>query len=203
MNICSRTSILRAIGALTLGVLLLVRAQEIPLWLITASGVLFAVWGIISVVTTLVRKSTTRHTQFHLVVAVGCILFGLTQIAMPERFFAVLDYALGGLLLLGFCVQAFAYYALYQQKTSLRGALGITLLAGFLLIGTIAIGIAYQHTALHSPLLMSMGFLLYGVPEAIYYFALRRKKKTDLPTTTTSDVVEVRQQETENGKGLD
>lgn len=126
-----QSSILRAICAVVIGVLLVRTPDSTVLGITIAIGVLFLISGVVSVVANISQRQSVkkaaasagtegelpRKSPMFPIVGVGSILLGLLLALMPGTFVSFLMYFLGAVLILGALSQMFT---LISASRSLR-----------------------------------------------------------------------------------
>lgn len=101
---------IRALCVLILGVLLIVYSGEVSRWIVMASGVLFILPGLVGIISYWRRDKQSRQFMLYPLIALGSILFGVVQLALPDLFFEALRYVLASAILILALLQVYTVW---------------------------------------------------------------------------------------------
>ncbi len=187
-----QSSILRAVIAIVVGVLLIVYREATMTWIIRCIGILFFMSGLISCVVYYVEnkrikdaapmfdaegKEIIQRKPFFPIVGLGSMILGLFLALLTETFIVYAVYLLGAILILGAINQLFSL-ARARQFASVPLLYWLFPCITFI----IAIWIMLDPMDAASLPLLATGccFIFYGVIEAINTFYIHRMRKTQL-----------------------
>ena len=191
-----RSSIFRALIAIAVGVLLIKYPDNTVTGIVIAIGVMFALSGIISVLTYLnARRNQSEYKIYDNegrlvagqvpmfpIVGIGSIILGSILALMPETFISFLMYIIGAILILGAISQYFNIIVMRRYAT-------VSMLY-WVCPTLILIAAVYMILKPMAPLSTAMFFLgwitlFYGVVEAVnnmmFYFLRRQWEREQEP----------------------
>lgn len=167
--------ILRALCVLVIGVLLVAYKEQWAGALVIGMGIVFAAFGLCSVVSWIVRRKCRRDPGFFPVSGVAGLLLGLLMMLASQKFVNVFVYLAGGILL---CLALFELVSLFslRRDVKLPGWLFTTPVLA-LLMGGFALWNPTKAAAL--PFLISgIGCIICGTGWilAVFSWMIRRRK---------------------------
>ena len=173
---------LRAISAIILGTILLSCPKNAILYVVIATGILFVVPGLISLISYFAFKREESPEILFLLAGIGSILFGVSLISVPHFFVSVMMYLFGILLLLGGIEQIVTLV-----RTSKRMTVPMAFYAVPLLIVTAGFIILFNPFKTAETLFILIGItcLTYGIIEFVHW--LKFKRKIEDPTIADTD----------------
>ena len=168
-------SLIRIIGALVLGLVLLFLPGVATLYLAITIGVLFLIPGFISLISYWGFKPSEGKSARFPIEGVGSLLFGLWLIIMPGFFANVLMFLLGFLLMLGGIQQITALSVARRSMVVPNGFYILPVL--ILLTGIITL---FNPISARNTILMLIGAtcVLYAVSELVNWFKFSQKNTT-------------------------
>lgn len=172
-------SVLRAIFALVIGLVLIMWPNTAINYLIITIGALFLVPGLISIIGYFVKKPSDQKIAFPLE-GIGSVLFGLFLVIIPSFFADILTIILGLILMLG---------GVQQIASLTRARKWVTVPFLFFIVPTLifiagAMVIANPSGTRATALMIVGGTaLLYGLFELVNWFKFERHKpESDIDT---------------------
>ena len=100
----------RALCVLILGVILIVYSGDVSRWIVMASGILFILPGLVGLISYWRRDKQSRQFMLYPLIALGSILFGVVQLALPDLFFEALRYVLASAILILALLQVYSLW---------------------------------------------------------------------------------------------
>lgn len=200
-----QSSILRAIIAIAIGVLLIMYREAWMTWLVRCIGILFFMSGLISCVVYYVESKRIKNAApvfdaegneiiqrkpFFPIVGLGSMILGLFLALMPENFIKYAVYLLGAILILGAINQLFSLVRV-RQINPVPFIYWIFPCVTFIF----AIWIMLDPMEAASLPLLATGccFIFYGVIEALNTFYIHRIKKAfekTVPQIEDAEIIE-------------
>ncbi len=203
-----RSSILRAIIAIVIGVLLIMYRTEMVRWFTIAMGILFFIAGIFSIVSYYVlrkrynnervreeyskRRGKVLHKPAMPIVGIGCTILGIILIAIPNTVADYLTYVFALLLILGAIGQFVILFTTMAQIRDYEKATNQKSLVqchyAFWVLPTLlflfGLLVLFYHTMIESAPFVFLGIamIIYGLSEivnSIKAATIRRHITTD------------------------
>lgn len=115
-----KNAALRAVCILILGILFILQ-PEAATWFTIVTGICFVIPGSVALVSLFSKKSDMKVPFMFSVLAVGCILFGLVLILLPNVFHDSLLYIMSGLLVLFGALQLWTILAERRRGIRIHG----------------------------------------------------------------------------------
>lgn len=163
----------RSVFALLLGLALIVWPDLMQRYLVVIIGILFAVPGLISLISYLTyRKKSDDRSTIVPVESVGSLLFGLWLILMPDFFTRMLMYLLGLLLVIGAVQQI---YSLVMARRQIAVPLLFFLFPAITLIAGLIILFNPMESIASMIMLFGIMAVFYGVNELFNYFRFKKR----------------------------
>ena len=184
-----QSSLLRAVVAIIVGVLLVKYREDTMRWMTIAAGILFFLSGLISVIVYYYEKreiarspytfdqtgnEIRRHSPIFPFIGVGSMLLGIILMVMPTDLLIGVTYVLGAMLILGAASQLFNLFMS-------RRFWSIPII--YWLFPTILLGIGILVVAKHMetatlPLkIIGWALMVFGVVECVNAFSIFRARK--------------------------
>lgn len=181
----------RALCVLILGVLLVVYSGDVSRWIVMASGVLFILPGLVGLISYWRRDKKSRQFMLYPLIALGSILFGVVQIALPDLFFEALRYVLASALLI---LALFQVYTLWNIREGGVSASPVYYLFPLAEMGASLFVIFYDQFVENDPmalLIVGVSFIVYSVIEMWTEVLVKRSVvKPEPPTEEAQPQVE-------------
>lgn len=167
--------LVRALCILVLGVVLIVYSERITIWIVMMCGLLFIIPGTIAVISYFRPAADgLRRPMLNLVVGVGSIFFGLTQLIWPELFINALMFLLATILLLAAGTQ---FYTLWDMRRSgIRSSLFYYAIPTLELAAGLFILLSDRREAIAGlpMIVIGAGFIVYALLELWILWYLKR-----------------------------
>lgn len=166
-------SLLRAICAFVIGLVLVLWPDTAVNYLVITIGVLFLIPGIISIIGYFATKSEDGIPKRFPIEGVGSLLFGLWLVVMPGFFTDILMFILGFILVLG-GVQQIA--SLVTARRWMRVPMAFYIVPTLILIaGLVAL---FNPTGAINTAFMIIGVssLVYAISELVNWFKFSRRR---------------------------
>jgi uncharacterized membrane protein HdeD (DUF308 family) len=200
-----QSSLLRAVVAILVGVLLVKYREDTMRWMTIAAGILFFLSGLISVIVYYYEKRETarspytfdqtgneirRHSPIFPFIGVGSMLLGIILMVMPTDLLIGVTYVLGAMLILGAASQLFNLFMSRRfWSIPIIYWLFPTILLG---IGILVVAKPMETATL--PLkIIGWALMVFGVVECVNAFSIFRARKKFLleqeNNTTIEDAV--------------
>lgn len=183
-------ALLRALGALALGLLLVIFPTQITDYLVISIGVVFMLPSLISIVGYFMRNGKSEVSLRFPIEGFGSFLFGLWLVIMPSFFADMLIIILGFILALG-GVQQIATLVVARHWSKVP--VGFFVIPVLILVaGVLAIfnPSGVQHTAV---MVIGVAAIVYAVNELFNWFRFGRRKSdrgvqpTNIHTKTVTE----------------
>ncbi|MBQ6680706.1 MAG: DUF308 domain-containing protein [Prevotella sp.] len=184
-----QSSLLRAVVAIIVGVLLVKYREDTMRWMTIAAGILFFLSGLISVIVYYYEKreiarspytfdqtgnEIRRHSPIFPFIGVGSMLLGIILMVMPTDLLIGVTYVLGAMLILGAASQLFNLFMS-------RRFWSIPII--YWLFSTILLGIGIlvvakpMETATLPLKIIGWALMVFGVVECVNAFSIFRARK--------------------------
>lgn len=167
--------LVRALCILVLGVVLIVYSERITVWIVMMCGLLFIIPGTIAVISYFRPAADgLRRPMLNLVVGVGSIFFGLTQLIWPELFINALMFLLAAILLLAAGTQ---FYTLWDMRRGgIRSSLFYYTIPTLELAAGLFILLSDRREAIAGlpMIVIGAGFIVYALLELWILWYLKR-----------------------------
>lgn len=184
-----QSSLLRAVVAIIVGVLLVKYREDTMRWMTIAAGILFFLSGLISVIVYYYEKreiarspytfdqtgnEIRRHSPIFPFIGVGSMLLGIILIVMPTDLIIGVTYVLGAMLILGAASQLFNLFMSRRfWSIPIIYWLFPTILLG---IGILVVAKPMETATL--PLkIIGWALMVFGVVECVNAFSIFRARK--------------------------
>lgn len=184
-----QSSLLRAVVAILVGVLLVKYREDTMRWMTIAAGILFFLSGLISVIVYYYEKreiarspytfdqtgnEIRRHSPIFPFIGVGSMLLGIILIVMPTDLLIGVTYVLGAMLILGAASQLFNLFMSRRfWSIPIIYWLFPTILLG---IGILVVAKPMETATL--PLkIIGWALMVFGVVECVNAFSIFRARK--------------------------
>lgn len=152
--------LLRAISVSVMGVLLIAYKEQWAGALVVGVGVVFALFGLSSVISWLIKKNLDRNPGFFPVLGVAGVVLGVMLIVAPETFVNAFVYIAGALLVFFALIELFSLVSM-RNDVKLPGWFFVTPVVA-LLLGGFALWNPTEAAALPF-LLISIGCIVCGL----------------------------------------
>jgi uncharacterized membrane protein HdeD (DUF308 family) len=163
---------IRTIAAILLGTLLLLAPKDAIKLVVITIGVLFIIPGLISLISYFSTEKDNRPAIQFLLAGIGCLLFGIVLVAIPQFFVNLLMYVMGAILLLAGLAQIIKLFKT-RNRVSVSGAFYIMPVL-IIAAGTIVL-FNPEKIATAITIIIGISCLIYGLMELVYRFKFRRK----------------------------
>ena len=184
-----QSSLLRAVVAIIVGVLLVKYREDTMRWMTIAAGILFFLSGLISVIVYYYEKreiarspytfdqtgnEIRRHSPIFPFIGVGSMLLGIILMVMPTDLIIGVTYVLGAMLILGAASQLFN---LFMSRRFWSIPIIYWLFPAILLgIGILVVAKPMETATL--PLkIIGWALMVFGVVECVNAFSIFRARK--------------------------
>ena len=184
-----QSSLLRAVVAIIVGVLLVKYREDTMRWMTIAAGILFFLSGLISVIVYYYEKreiarspytfdqtgnEIRRHSPIFPFIGVGSMLLGIILMVMPTDLLIGVTYVLGAMLILGAASQLFNLFMSRRfWSIPIIHWLFPTILLG---IGILVVAKPMETATL--PLkIIGWALMVFGVVECVNAFSIFRARK--------------------------
>lgn len=169
-------SMIRAISAILLGVLLILGPKTAIFYIMVTIGILFIVPGIISLISYFTAEKAKRPDAPFLFAGIGSLLFGVILVAVPHFFVNVLMYLLGIILMVGAIEQL---VTLIRVRKVTEVPVIFYVIPSLVLIAGILVLFNPFKTAATLFVLIGITCLIYGIMEFIHWLKFKRKYTKD------------------------
>lgn len=204
-----QSSLLRAVVAIIVGVLLVKYREDTMRWMTIAAGILFFLSGLISVIVYYYEKreiarspytfdqtgnEIRRHSPIFPFIGVGSMLLGIILMVMPTDLIIGVTYVLGAMLILGAASQLFNLFmsrrfwsipVIYWLFPTILLGIGILVVAKPMETATLPLKI------------IGWALMVFGVVECVNAFSIFRarkkfmlEQKADNTTIEDAEIVE-------------
>lgn len=191
MHTASLQRALRALCLLGIGLLNVCYSQDIAVYIVMATGVLFIVPSLFALISyPRLRKSAPRGVVVVPVVSLGAALFGIVLLAAPAAFVTAFMYVMAGLLIAIGLWQMVNFVQLRRRGMEL---LGYEFVVSLLTVAAGAVVLAHPFTAAGVPfIIIGAGCLCYALLEFWNAWLQYKYEKTHhvediTPTAEASD----------------
>ena len=174
-----QNTIVRTICVLLLGGMLIGFSKDMSKWMVMISGLFFIIPSSISLTRYFLHEKSKGQSWIYALLASGSLLFGLTQLILPEIFEEVLRYILAAALFIAASTQFFIFWNLRRSGVNINGWWTTIPLMEWLISLFIAI---YHdiHLQQHQTMqILGVGFILYAFMEILTI--LHCQKPTNTP----------------------
>lgn len=197
-----QSSLLRAVVAILVGVLLVKYREDTMRWMTIAAGILFFLSGLISVIVYYYEKreiarspytfdqtgnEIRRHSPIFPFIGVGSMLLGIILMVMPTDLLIGVTYVLGAMLILGAASQLFNLFMSRRfWSIPIIYWLFPTILLG---IGILVVAKPMETATL--PLkIIGWALMVFGVVECVNAFSIFRARKKFLLEQEKTSAIE-------------
>jgi uncharacterized membrane protein HdeD (DUF308 family) len=197
-----QSSLLRAVVAIIVGVLLVKYREDTMRWMTIAAGILFFLSGLISVIVYYYEKreiarspytfdqtgnEIRRHSPIFPFIGVGSMLLGIILMVMPTDLLIGVTYVLGAMLILGAASQLFNLFMSRRfWSIPIIYWLFPTILLG---IGILVVAKPMETATL--PLkIIGWALMVFGVVECVNAFSIFRARKKFLLEQEKTSAIE-------------
>ena len=163
--------ILRAIVAALLGVILIFCPENAIFYIVMTIGILFIIPALISLIRYFTYKRENRPAMPFLIAGVGCLLFGVVLVSMPNFFVSVLMILLGIILLLGSIEQ---FYTLIRAAKITKVPAYFYIVPSLILLAGVLVLFNPFATAKTLLILIGATCLIYGIMEFVFWVKFYR-----------------------------
>ncbi|MBR1755072.1 MAG: DUF308 domain-containing protein [Bacteroidaceae bacterium] len=195
-------SILRALCALLVGILLVSNPTEMTVLLVQIIGGLFALSGIITFIGYFTEKArASGFRPMFPVVGAGCLAFGVCLLVWPTMFVNILMYVLGVLLCL---IGIGQILALVKNRYFAPLGWQLFLLPVLLIAAGVFIVVRPLEAASVPFIVLGVSYILYGAGEfllGIRFWRCRRRYEAELstlPDITDAEAIDITESENFN-----
>lgn len=174
-----QNTLARALCVLLIGILLIVYAGQITTWIVMASGLLFIIPGLVSLIGFFRHDNDGRRLMLYPLLFTGCILFGLVLIIWPMLFLKAIVYILSALLLVAASTQFYTLWSLHHGGVRVHAALyaipALELIAGLYVMLT-----NNKAEIASLPVIFTgIGFIIYALIELWTIYLVRQHRPYD------------------------
>lgn len=178
-------SIIRAVFALIIGLVLVIWPNAAADYLVITLGVLFIIPGLLGLIGYFANKRGGHASSRFPVETVGSILFGIWLLIMPGFFADLLMFLLGFILILGGVQQIFSLITARKWTTV---PLGFFIIPSLILIAGIVI--LFNPTGARNTAFLIIGIasLVYAASELLNWFRFMNRRPKTIKGVDVTDV---------------
>ncbi len=169
-------SIVRAVCALVLGVLLVAWPDAAIFYLVFVIGILFFVPGVYTVVSYFIKRGKTKIS--FPVAGLGSLLLGLWLIIMPAFFVGILMYVLGIVLVLAGVTQIIN---LSSARAWTAVPVGFFVMPVLVLVAGIVVLFNPFTVAALTFIVLGVSCIVCGASDLVHFFCFRQKRASNEP----------------------
>ena len=177
-------SLVRAIFALIIGLVLVIWPGVAADYLVITIGLLFITPGLIGVIGYFAGAKQAKSGKRFPIEAIGSILFGLCLVIIPGFFINILMYILGFILLLGGIQQI---YTLVISRKWTTVPLGFYVMPVLILLAGLFIVFSPRDSQQTIFIIIGITSIIYAITELLNYFRFINRRPVSLKSTDITD----------------
>ena len=178
---------MRCVSAIVIGVLLMVWPEAAMLYLVIASGVMFFLPSLFSLVGYLMKGH--QAGMYFPVISLGSLLFGLWLMVSPAFFVGILMYVLGAVLVFAGISQI---VTLLSARSHSAVALGYFVMPVLILLAGLVVLVNPFAAATIPFFILGVSSTIYGITELINIYKFRKKEvKTEIVIEDVTPIEEI------------